>query len=184
MLWWCFRSLRNRRVARIWKKEGEGLFWKSEKTANDLDTNFHCSWIRITRSVRFILKIETEILAKIGNLVAFSAQKQVISKKKVFTKIETDFQANIGNSNAFSGRITTSTSQLRLPISFGGGCFHFFHQKSASKAPKNVQFCILYRPMRRLEPPAPLATLLLRNRIFVYAPWRSWCAHLGLFLIS
>ena len=26
-----------------------GLFWKSETTASDLDPNFHCSWIRITR---------------------------------------------------------------------------------------------------------------------------------------
>ena len=31
---------------------------------------------------RFILKIETEILAKIGNSNAFSAQKQVVSRKK------------------------------------------------------------------------------------------------------
>ena len=110
---------------------------------------------------RFILKIETEISAKIGNSNAFSAQKQVISKKNVFTEIESDFQAKIGNSNAFSGRITTSTSQLRHPISFGGGgLFSFFHQKIGLKSTKNVRFCILYRPMGGARPPPPLAALL------------------------
>ena len=39
-----------RRVARIWKRGG--LFWKSEKSANDLDPNFHCTWINCTRFVR------------------------------------------------------------------------------------------------------------------------------------
>ena len=38
------------RVARIWKRRG--LFWKREKSANDLDPNFHCSWISFTRFVR------------------------------------------------------------------------------------------------------------------------------------
>ena len=43
----------------------------------------------------FILEIETDFSATIGNSNAFSAQKQVISekKKKVFTEIETDFSA-------------------------------------------------------------------------------------------
>ena len=45
-----FAILIDRRVARIWKK-GK-LFWKSEKSANDLDPNFHCSWISFTRFVR------------------------------------------------------------------------------------------------------------------------------------
>ena len=39
-----------RRVARIWKRGG--FFWKSEKSANDLDPNFHCSRIRISREAR------------------------------------------------------------------------------------------------------------------------------------
>ena len=90
---------------------------------------------------RFILKIEKEILVKIGNSNAFSAQTQVISKKKkkkVFTKTETDFQANIGHSNAFSGRITSSTSQLWHPISFGGGCFYFFTKNRPQKHQKRA----------------------------------------------
>ena len=85
-------------------------------------------------------KIETELVRKVGNSNVFSAQNQVISKKKkCFTEIETDFSAKSGYSNAFSGRITTCTSQLRHPISFGGGCF-IFHQKSASNAPKTSDF--------------------------------------------
>ena len=78
----------------------------------------------------------------------------MISKKKVFTKIETDFQAKIGKSNAFSGRITISTSQLRHPISFGG-LFSFFHQKSASKAPKTCDFAYFTGQWGGSSPPAP-----------------------------
>ena len=40
-----------RRVARIWKRGG-GYFWKSEKCANDLDSNFHWPWISFRRFVR------------------------------------------------------------------------------------------------------------------------------------
>ena len=57
-----------------------------------------------------------------------------------------DFQAKIGNSNAFSGQITTSTSQLRHPISFGGAVF-ILSPKIGLKSTKNVRFCILYRPI-------------------------------------
>ena len=94
---------------------------------------------------------------KIRNSNVFSDQKQVVSKKKVFTEIETDFPAKFGNFNAFSDRITTCSSQLRLPISFGGAVFNF-SPKIALKSTKNVQFCILHKPIRGLEP--PLATLL------------------------
>ena len=40
------------RQARSQDLEKGGLFWKSEKSANDLDPNFHCSWISFTRFVR------------------------------------------------------------------------------------------------------------------------------------
>ena len=53
-------SLRcGRRVARIWKRGG-GLFWKSEKWANDLDSNFHWSWISFRRIVRKLRRIVLE----------------------------------------------------------------------------------------------------------------------------
>ena len=84
-------------------------------------------------------KIETEFLGKLGNSNVFSAQKLVVSKKKkVFTEIESDFSAKIGNSNVFSYRITTSTSQLRHPISFGGGCFQFFTKNRPKKQQKRA----------------------------------------------
>ena len=52
-----------RRVARIWKRGG--LFWKSERSAINLDPNFHCPWFR-----------------NLGRLNVVSAQIQVTSKKK------------------------------------------------------------------------------------------------------
>ena len=66
-----------RRVARIWKREG-GLFWKSETTASILDPKFHCSWIRI------LIKNHTKhrYFGQNRKYNGFSAQKQVISKKK------------------------------------------------------------------------------------------------------
>ena len=180
-----------RHVARIWKRGGGGLFWKSEKSANDLDPNFHCSWIRITRFVRKLrgnfsesseirtffppknrwskkkvfTEIETDFSAKIGNPNVFSAQKQAVSKKKkkkVFTEIETDFSAKIGNSNVLSGRITTCTSQLRHPISFGGGCFQFFTKNRPQKHQKRAILHTSQANRERLEPPQ--ATLLKPTR--------------------
>ena len=48
-------------------------------------------------------EIETEFLGKLGNSNVFSAQHQLISKKKkIFTETETDFSAETGNSNGFS----------------------------------------------------------------------------------
>ena len=114
---------------------------------------------------QFLLKIETEISAKIGNSNAFLAQKQVISKKKKKKRsspklrlVETGFSAKTGYSNAFSGQFTTTTSHLRHPISFGGAVF-IFSPKIGLKSTKNVRFCVLYRPMGKARPPL-LATLL------------------------
>ena len=88
-----------RRVARIWKRGG-GLFWKTEKCANDLDPNFHCSWISFTRFARKLRRnfsesseIQTFFRPKSGGLQR--------TKKKVFTDFGTDFLAEIGNSNVF-----------------------------------------------------------------------------------
>ena len=53
-------------------------------------------------------KIETNFLGKLGNSKVFSAQNQVVSKKKkkkVFTEIGTDFSAQIGNSNVWGGAV-------------------------------------------------------------------------------
>ena len=56
-------------VRRILKRGG--LFWKSEKCANDLDSN-----------QTVCPKLEAKCLGKLGNSKLFSAQNQVISKKK------------------------------------------------------------------------------------------------------
>ena len=49
-------------------------------------------------------EIETYFLAEIGNSNGFSAQKQVISKKIIFTEIETEFWTESGNSKGFSAQ--------------------------------------------------------------------------------
>ena len=109
-------------------------------------------------------KIERKFLGKLGNSNVFSAQKQVVSKKKkkkIFTEIETDFSAKIGNSNPFLGRLTTCTSQLRHPISFGGGCFQFFTKNRPQKHQKRAVLHTSQANGGARSPPAPpLATLL------------------------
>ena len=122
-----------------------GLFWKSEKTAYDLDPNFHCSWIRITRFVRKLRRNFSEN-SEIRTL--FQPKSMWSQKKKGLHRNWDGFSAKIGNSNAFSRRITTCTSQFRHPISFGGGGAVFiFSPKIGLKHTKNVRFCILYRSM-------------------------------------
>ena len=85
-------------------------------------------------------KIETDFSAKIGNSNVFSAQKQVIFKKKrsspklrlIFrpkSEIQTLFQAE--------SRHVLHNFGTQFPL---GGLFSIFHQKSASKAPKTCDF--------------------------------------------
>ena len=100
-------------------------------------------------------KIQSEFSAEIQNSKVFSAQNQVISKKKnkVFTDVETDFSFNFANSVVWGGL-----------FSKGGAIFHF-SQKIGLKSTKNMQFCILHKPMGETRappppPPPPLATLL------------------------
>ena len=103
-------------------------------------------------------------------------------KKKVFTEIETDFSAKIGNSNVFSAQIQVvskkkkrSSPKLRLIFrpnseiqTFEGGLFSYggifsiFHKKSASKAPKTCDSAYFTRQWggARAPPPPLLATLL------------------------
>ena len=97
-------------------------------------------------------EIEAEFPAEIENSNDFSAQKQVISKKKRSSpKLRRIFRLI---SNASSAQITAIPLQLRHQIPSGGGCFHFL-SKNRPQNTKNVQFCILFRPMGGLEPPAP-----------------------------
>ena len=170
----------SRRVARIWKRGG--LFWKSEKSANDLDPNFHCSWISFTRFVRKLRRNffeSSEIQRFFPPKIRWSPKKKK-KKKKVFTEIGTDLSAKIGNSNVFSAQIQVvskkkrSSPKLRLIFrpnseiqtferglfSYGGAIFNF-SQKIGLKTTKNVRFCILHKPMggaRALPAPPCYAT--------------------------
>ena len=129
-----------------------GLFWEVKTTVNELEPNFHQFWIRSRR---------------------FFCQNQVIPlKKKVFTNIETVIPAEIGWSpkkkghhqnsvtspdqlrvrSTFLVQITASPSQLLLPNPVGRAVF-IFGAKIGLKSSKNVLFCILFRPMRGLQPP-------------------------------
>ena len=76
--------------------------------------------------------------------------------------METDFSAKIGNSNSCSGRITASTSQLRHPNSFGGGCFHFFSKNRPQKHQKRAILLTLQANGGGggLEPPPGYATAI------------------------
>ena len=152
--WPCdvYTTHQSRRVARIWKRGG--FFERVRKEQTTLIRIFILlkseshglfeNWDGISRKAR---KFKRFFRPKTGDL-----QK----KKKVFTEIETNFSAKIGYSNAFSGRFTTCTSQLRHPISFGGGAVFNFSPKIGLKSTKNVRFCILHKRMgggARAPPP-------------------------------
>ena len=115
---------------------------------------------RSSPKLRLIFRPKSEIQT------FFPPKNRWSPKKKVFTKIETDFSTEIGNSDAFSGRITTCTSQLRHPISVGGGCFQFFTKNRPQKHQKRA---ILHTSQAnggaRAPPPPLLATLLIVRMI-------------------
>ena len=138
------------------KGGGGGLFWKSEKCANNLDPNFHCSWISFTGFARNLRRNFSETSE------TQSAQNQVVSKKKkkVFTDFETDFRPKskihtffppnfrwspkkIGKSNVWEGAV----------FRWGGRLFSIFHQKSASKAPKTCDFAYFTSQWGAVAPP-------------------------------
>ena len=105
---------------------------------------------------------------KLGDL-----QKKKKKKKKVFAKIQSDFSAEIQNSNVFSaqnqviskkkkglrqnsGRFFSQFrkfKRLRGALFVWGGAIFHFSQKIGLKSTKNMRFCILHKPMGGLEPP-------------------------------
>ena len=120
----------------------------------------------VSKKKKFFTKIETDFSAEIGTSNVFSAQNQVVSKKKqkkkVFTEIETDFSAEIGNSNVFSAQNQVVSKKKKKGLHrLRGGCFpmgglfSIFSQKIGLKTTKNVRFCILHKPIGGLEPPRP-----------------------------
>ena len=138
-----------RRVARIWKRGG--LFWKSEKCANDVDSNFHWPWISFrwfVRNLRRNVSERSEIQRFFPPKIRWSPKKK---KKKVFAKIQGDFSPNFASSNVWGGALFV-----------WGGLFSIFHRKSASKAQKTCYFAYFTSQWGGSSPPAPppLATLL------------------------
>ena len=116
--------------------KGGGLFRKLEATVNELDPNFHQSWIRLRR---------------------FFCQNQVISKKK---KVFTNFGWTPRQKNStILVQKTASPSQLLLPIPLGE-LFSFLEQTSALKALKTCYFAYFSVQWGRGGATVPLATLL------------------------
>ena len=171
----------SRRVARIWKRGGAILKeWEKCKRPWPEFSLF------LNQFHTVCPKIETKFLGKFGNLKDFSAQNQVVSKKKkVFTEIETDFSAEIRNSKVFSAQNQVVSKKkkkkkkglhrscdwffgqirkfkrFRGAVFLWGGLFSIFHTKSASKAPKTCDFAYFTSQWGGSSPPAsPLATLL------------------------
>ena len=83
----------NRCVARIWKRGG-GFFERVRKVQTTLTRIFI-----VLETVSHGLSENSDEISKV-----YSAQKEVVSKKKKFTEIETDFSAEIGNSKIFSAQ--------------------------------------------------------------------------------
>ena len=110
-------------------------------------------------------------------------------KKKVFAKIQSDFSAEIQNSNVFSAQNQVISKKKKKRASpkfkaiflpkfrkfkrFRGGSFRMggaifnFSQKIGLKSTKNMRFCILHKPMggARAPPPPPpgYATAVIWN---------------------
>ena len=162
----------SRRVARIWERGG--LFWKSEKCANDLDSNFHWSWISFRRFVQKLRarKFKAFFRPTLGDL----------QKKKVFAKIESDFSAEIRRffppKIRWSPKKKRSSPKLRLIFrllaqihTFEGGCFRMggvfsiFHKQSASKTQKTCDFAYFRSQWGGPEPPPPAP------------PWLRFCVY-------
>ena len=143
-----FKQRTNQARSKNLKKGGGGFF----ERVGQLQATLTQIFIVLESKLHGLSEIEWDFSAKIGNSNAFSARKQVISKKKRSSpKLRRMF---IGNSNGFQSRITATTSQLRHPNFFGGDCLYFF-SKIGLKSTKTVRFYILYWPMGRLEPFRP-----------------------------
>ena len=69
-------------VRRILKRGG--LFWKSEKCANDLDSNFHWSWISFRRFVRNLRRNVSFFRPKSGGLQKKKKKRSLLKVRPVF----------------------------------------------------------------------------------------------------
>ena len=121
----------DRRIAMIWKRGG--LFWKSEKCANDLDSNFHWSWInfrRFARNLRRNVSESSEIQRFFPPKIRWSPKK----KKKVFAKIRSDFLAKSEIQSFFPPKISWSPKKKK--------------KKKKRSSPK---FGVIFRPKSEIQ---------------------------------
>ena len=144
-------------------EKGGGLFWKSEKCANDLDSNFHWSWISFRRFVwnlRRNVSESSEIQSFFSPKVGWSPQKK--KKKKSSPKFRVIFWPKSEIQRFFLLKIRWSPkkkkkkvfAKIEAAISsnfansdiWGGAIFHFSHQISL-KSTKSMRFCTLHKPM-------------------------------------
>ena len=168
---------------------GGGLFWKSEKSANDLDPNFHCPWISFTRFVRKLRRNfseSSEIQRFFPPKIRWSPKKKKKKKKKkkVFSEIETEFPAKIRNSKLFSAQKKVVSKknkkkglhqiwdwffvQFRKFRRLRGGCFRmgggYFQFFTNNRPQKHQKHAILHTSQANgggSSPPAP--------------PWLRYC---------
>ena len=76
-----FKSLVQARSQDL-EKGGGGLFWNSEKCANDLDSNFHWPWISFRRFVRNLRRNVSEIQRFFPPKIRWSPKKKKRSSPK------------------------------------------------------------------------------------------------------
>ena len=113
-------SIVSRRVARIWKRGG--LFWKSEKCAYDVDSNFHWPWISFRRFVRNLRRNVSET----SEIQTFFPPKIRWSPKKK----KKGLRQNLGRFFSQVSQVQTSEGGL---YSYGGGYFPFFTENRPQK---------------------------------------------------
>ena len=146
----------SRRVARLWKKGG--LFSENEKSANDLDPNFHCSWIsKLSKSENW-----NGISRKARKFIRFFSPKTgglQQKKKRSSPKLRLIFRPKSEIQTLFHTKSLHLLHNFGTQFPLGGGAVFNFSPKIGLKSTKNVRFCILHKPMGG-RPPAPLATLL------------------------
>ena len=133
-------------------EKGGELFWKSEKCANDLDWNFH--WSRSSFR-RFVWKLRRNF-SESSEIQRFFPPKIRWSpkKKKGLHRYRDWFFVQF-----------RKFSRLRGAVFEWGGLFSIFLTKSASKAQKTCDFAYFTSQWGGLEPPPPLATLLVTPHV-------------------
>ena len=94
-------------------------------------------------------KIQRDFSAEIQNSNVFSAQNQVISKKK---KKKKGLRQNSGQ---FFFQLRMFKRLRGALFEWGGGLFSISHRKSASKAQKTCEFAYFTSQWWGLEPPPP-----------------------------